>query len=74
MGKITMYKIERKSVILAENNERQRQPVEKHGGTIMRNTITERWVERNTNMERNTKKYKYGKKYVKFSLKMRGYS
>ena len=32
---------EKKSVILAENNERQRQPLEKHGGTIMRNTITE---------------------------------
>ena len=44
---------EKKSVILAENNERQRQPLEKHGGTIMRNTITERLVElerRNTNM------------------------
>ena len=44
---------EKKSVILAENNERQRQPLEKHGGTIMRNTITERWRElerRNTNI------------------------
>ena len=54
---------EKKSVILAENNERQRQPLEKHGGTIMRNTITERWRElerRNTNYNgTRKKKYKY---------------
>ena len=51
---------EKKSVILAENNERQRQPLEKHGGTIMRNTITERLMELE---RRNTKLYKYNYNY-----------